>query len=279
MAVSNGPHGWPTGKLGNTVSYMLKGQYVQRSIGKPGNPSLKQQANHQAMAVTTRFLRNLGDYLNNGFKLEASGTIRNQHNLAVSYIKKNALKGEYPNISIDYAKVQLSKGSLARPKELRMEKLEGGLQISWNPLQYEGQNAQYDDCLQIAVCFPKTGRKKTELNFSKREAGIAFLALEPEQLTQPMEVYLFLSAANHDSVSDTLYLGNLNGSYDDPMLREIKEKKQDNELKLKERFELIREQYKAQMKLEPEQRISKKAFRNLEQEYIVLLNRNKAEPG
>lgn len=274
MAISkNGLHGWPTGKLGNIVSYMLRGQYVQRTIGKPGKPSLKQQANHQAMAVTTRFLRHLNDYLNNGFELEAEGTIRNQHNLAVSYIKKNALQGEFPNLSIDYAKVQLSKGSLAIPKDIRMVKLETGLQVSWNPLQYDGEGAQYDDCLQLAICFPESGRKKIELNFSKRELGSAFLALEPEQLTQSMEVYLFLRTANHDAVSDTIYLGNLNGSYENPKVKEIKEKAAAAELKLKTRFEQICKQYQEQMKLNPERRMARKAFRSLEKEYLVLLSK------
>ncbi|WP_316842711.1 DUF6266 family protein [Pedobacter gandavensis] len=274
MAISkNGPHSWSSGKLGYIVSYMLRGQFVQRTIGKPGKPSLKQKANHQAMAVTTRFLNHLNEFINNGFELEAAGTIRNQHNLAVSYIKKNALQGEYPNISIDYAKVQLSKGSLAIPKDLRMEKVGGGLQISWDPLRYDGEGAQYDDCLQLAVCFSEKGKKKIELNFSKRELGTAFLALAPEELERSMEVYLFLRAANHDSVSDTVYLGNLNGSYENPKVTEIREKEQAEDLKLKLRFELVSVQYKAQLKLKPEKRMGAKAFRNLEKEYLVLLDR------
>lgn len=273
MAISKkGLHGWSTGKLGNIVSYMLRGQLVQRTIGKPGKPSLKQKANHQAMAVTTRFLNNLQDYLNNGFDLEARGTIRNQHNLAVSYIKKNALRGEYPNISIDYSKVQLSTGSLAIPKDLRMEKVAGGLQISWDPQRFYGGGAQYDDCLQLAVCFQEKGKKKVELNFSKRELGTAFLPLEPEELERSMEVYLFLRAANHDSVSDTVYLGNLNGSYENLKITERNEKEETEELKLKIRFKKISEQYKAQMKRKPEERCSAKAFRNLEKEYLVLVD-------
>ncbi|WP_316822191.1 DUF6266 family protein [Pedobacter gandavensis] len=271
MAVlKKGPHGWSTGKLGDVVSYMLRGQYVQRTIGKPGKPSLKQQENHQKMAVTTHFLRNLKDYLNNGFDLEARGTVRNQHNLAVSHIKKNALKGTYPNISIDYAKVQLSKGNLAIPKDLRMEKKEGGLQISWNSLKYDGEGAQYDDCLQLAICFPKTGRKKLELNFSKREQGTAFLELQPEQLEQSMEVYLFLRASNHDSVSDTIYLGNLNGSYENPKIKALKEKEEPEELKLKSRLEQISAKYHAQLKLDRRERMPDKSFRSLEKEYQVL---------
>ncbi|WP_222537906.1 DUF6266 family protein [Pedobacter polysacchareus] len=272
MAISkNGLHGWPSGKIGNIVYYELNGQHVQRRIGKPGKQSLKQKANHQAMAVTTRFLNHMKDFINNGLALEARGTIRNQHNLAVSQIKKNALQGAYPNISIDYKNVQLSKGTLANPKDLRMEKINGGLQISWDSSYSAG--AQYDDCFQLAVCFPATGKKKIELNFAKRMDGMAFLALTEEELGRSMEVYLFLSAANHDSVSDTVYMGNLNGTYESPEIAAAKEKIQAEDLKLTARYELISGQYRAQMDLKPEERTRGKVFRNLEKEYLVLLDR------
>ncbi|MCX2450515.1 DUF6266 family protein [Pedobacter sp. PLR] len=277
MSVSrNGMHGWPSGKLGNVVSYMLNGQLVHRTVGKQGKPSLKQKANHQSMAVITRFLGHFNGYLSNGFELEARGTIRNQHNLAVSCNKKNALQGNYPNISIDYAKVQLSKGTLKNPENLRMEKVEGGLQITWDPSYQSGEGSQYDDCLQLAIYFPKSRTQKVELNFSKRELGTAFLPLEPEKLEGSMEVYLFLSAANHDSVSDTVYLGNLNGAFVNPEIIKkgaANEEVQAEELRTKARYEQVSVQYKAQMKLKPEDRISAKAFRNLEREYLVLANR------
>ncbi|WGQ08118.1 DUF6266 family protein [Pedobacter gandavensis] len=278
----NGLHGWPSGKIGRVVYYELNGQPVMRGIGKPGKPSLKQQANHQSMAVTTRFLSHLNDFIKNGFELETRGTIRNQHNLAVSQIKKNALQGTYPNISIDYEKVRLSKGTLLNPKDLRMEKTASGLQISWDPAYSYGTGVQYDDTLQLAVCFPATGKKQIELNFAKRKDGTAFLPLCEYELSQSMEVYLFLRAANHDSVSDTVYLGNLNGTYENPKIKEIREKAQAADLKLNLRFEQINAQYKAQMKLKPEERVGGKAFRNLETEYFVLVDQwrsRQTKPG
>ncbi|WP_222537732.1 DUF6266 family protein [Pedobacter polysacchareus] len=276
MAISrNGIHGWPSGKLGRVVYYLLRGQPVQRTIGKPGKPSLKQKANHESMAVVTRFLGRFKEYLNNGFELEARGTIRNQHNLAVSCNKKSALKGEYPNISIDYTKVQLSKGSLTNPENVRMKKVEGGLQISWDPLNalnQFGKGEQYDDCLQLAVYFPKRKSQIIELNFSKRGTGTAFLPLSEEVLESPMEVFLFLSAANHTSVSDTLYIGNLNGVLDEPKSTKHQENRVED-LGADIRFEQIKEQYYLQMKLRPEDRLPGKAFRSLEKEYLVLMNR------
>lgn len=58
MSVSrNGMHVYPSGKIGNVVSYMLRGQLIHRTIGKQGKPSRKQKANHQSMAVNHAFSR------------------------------------------------------------------------------------------------------------------------------------------------------------------------------------------------------------------------------
>jgi hypothetical protein len=41
-----------------------------------------------------------------------AGTDKNEYNEAVSYNKKNAIQGAYPNISLDYTKVLVSMGDL-----------------------------------------------------------------------------------------------------------------------------------------------------------------------
>lgn len=108
MAIlSNSAFGHPNGKIGGMVYYMLKGQAVCRMIGEQGKPSIKQKANYQAMEVTMRLVKPMKEFIRNSFELEARGTVKNPHNLAVSYNKKQALQGEYPNIRVDYSKVVL----------------------------------------------------------------------------------------------------------------------------------------------------------------------------
>ncbi|MBB2151095.1 hypothetical protein [Pedobacter gandavensis] len=107
---------------------------------------------------------------------------------------------------------------------------------------------------------------------------MAFLPLNEEQLEASMEVYLFLSAANHDAVSDTIYLGNVNGTFENPKLSaEGKKAKKAvmGDLSEKARYEKLSIQYKVQMELKSEERIKPKAFKSLEREFLVLENRRR----
>jgi hypothetical protein len=69
-------------------------------------------------------------FFNSAFLLFNSWKLReqfkNSHNLTTSYIKKKALKGENPNLSVDYSGVELSHGTLSGATELKIEKRESG---------------------------------------------------------------------------------------------------------------------------------------------------------
>jgi hypothetical protein len=113
MASSNGLFGELTGKIGNLVSYNLKGKNVVRRIGKNNKPATAAQlAVRQRIAVVTKFLRPALAVINVGFELEVAGTDKNQHNAAISYNVKNATQGAYPDIKMDYSKALVSKGTL-----------------------------------------------------------------------------------------------------------------------------------------------------------------------
>jgi hypothetical protein len=113
MATSNGAFGEFKGKLGNLVSYNLKGKTVVRHIGKSKKPPTEAQlAVRQRMAAVIKFLRPALAFINAGFELAVEGTDRHPHNEATAYNYKNALQGEYPNISMDYSKVLVSMGAL-----------------------------------------------------------------------------------------------------------------------------------------------------------------------
>jgi hypothetical protein len=64
------------------------------------------------MKVVNEILKPSIHAIRAGFRLAVAGTDRNEYNEAVSYNKKNALQGVYPNISLDYTKVLMSMGTL-----------------------------------------------------------------------------------------------------------------------------------------------------------------------
>ena len=277
MAIlSNGAFGHPSGKIGNMVFYKLKGQTVCREIGKQGKPSRKQLANYQAMQVTMSLVKPMKEFIKNSFELEARGTVKNAHNLAVSYNKKQALQGEYPNIGVDYSKVVLSYGELPGARDFSISKTETGLIVNWNPESYAGGH-DGDDILMIQLCFPLRKRGQSLLNASRRDAGSVFITLEEQrQIQEPIEAYACFKSADGQRISNSIYLGNINGTLKSAS-EQIEEEKY---TVLKNRFDRVSVSYLIQEKqMRAGLKDSSKAFRNLEAEYRALKDKLAHLPG
>ncbi|WP_222536835.1 DUF6266 family protein [Pedobacter polysacchareus] len=269
-----GPYGHPSGKIGNVVFYMLNGQLISRGIGKPGKPSLKQLANRQAMSMTMELLRPMTDFINVSFSLESAGTIRNPHNLATSYNKKQALIGEYPNLKVNYEKVVLSKGSLESIKDLDISKGEKGLNLTWNSDYTE--HADTDDILMVLLSHPSKNKASTFLNAAKRVDGSCFIPLSKEwMMTEQMEIYVCLRSANGKLISDSLYGGNLNGAPESA----AQKAETAHYYLTKMRFDQVAADYHKKRMDDAEGVHKTKAFRHLEREYHVLKDKLTRLPG
>ena len=274
MAIAaNGPHGHFTGKIGNLVFYMLNGQPVVRLIGKKGKSSKLQLANYQAMAVTMKLLSRMGSFIKLGYGLQAKGTVYNAHNLATSYHKKHALKGEYPNISVDYSKVKLSQGEMPETKNLTIKKVVAGLEISWDAAYDEV--LQHNDSVMVMICCPETGKDREYLNIARRSEGKCFIPMQEEALNQQIEPYVSFISADGERVSDSVYLGNLNGE-GHTTAEKLEQKKYQQ---VKERFDQVSGSYLTQLKENHNTPTGNKAFKVLEKEYKVLKERLDHLPG
>ncbi|RQO72319.1 hypothetical protein DBR43_14025 [Pedobacter sp. KBW06] len=265
----SGPLGALNGKLRNLVFYMLNGQPVVRTIGDPGKPSRGQLANRQAMSVTMEMVSRISEFTNVSFELEARGTVRNAHNLATSYIKKHALKGEYPNISVDYSKVILSNGNLPGANDLKIEKKEKGVLVSWDP------SGKQDDTVMILLYHPLEKAAMSVINACRRDAGSYFIDLYEKRLDEPIEAYICFKSANGKAISDSAYIGNLNGAVESA---EELSQKQTYAL-VKQRFDVVEADYLQQIAANYGNPVNTKAFRNLKKEYKVLKDKLEHLPG
>lgn len=269
-----GPYGHPSGKIGTVVFYMLNGQPVCRLVGKAGKPSTKQLANRQAMSVTMGLVAPMAEFINVSFKKEAAGTVKNAHNLAVSYNKKQALTGEYPNIKVDYSKVVLSQGTLETVKNLKISKGTDGLNLSWDSSISE--NGAYDDLLMVLLSHPTKKRASSYLNAAKRDDGSCFIPFSKEWMqTEQIEIYVVLKSSNEQLISDSVYGGNLNG------IPETEDEKVEKAYynATKARFDQIAADYAKKSMDYAEGVIETKAFRYLEKEYQVLKKKLEHLPG
>ena len=276
MAIlSKSAFGHPNGKIGGMVFYMLKGQMVCRKIGEQGKPSIKQLANYQSMRVTMSLVKPMKAFITTSFELEARGTLKNAHNLAVSYNKKQALQGEYPNISVDYSKVVLSYGELPGARDFSISKTERGLILNWNPESYTNGH-DGDDILMIQLCHPLRKKGTSFLNASRRDSGQVFIPVSINYIHEPIEAYACFKSADGKQISNSIYLGNINGTLKSAGEQAAGEKY----IALKTRFDQVAARYLTQEKqIEQGLKEENKAFRHLKAEYLSLKDQLSHLPG
>ncbi|ALL06869.1 hypothetical protein AQ505_16070 [Pedobacter sp. PACM 27299] len=201
----------------------------------------------------------MGSFIKLGYGLQAKGTVYNAHNLATSYHKKQTLKGEYPNIKVDYSKVKLSQGVMLETADLKISKVTGGLEISWDPSYNE--DLQPNDSVMVMLC-SETGADKEYLNIAIRSKGKCFITLREEVLNQQIEPYIAFISADGTRVSDSVYLGNLNGQGKNDAQKQEEEKYQ----QVKTRFDQVAGSYSAQMEAHYGNPPRTKAIKYLEKE-------------
>lgn len=271
-----GPFGLPIGRIGNNLFYILNGQGVCRSIGEQNQPNTtKQLANRQELKLIMSVLKPLQKFIKLGFEHKAKGTVCNYFNLATSYNKHHALQGEYPNLSINYKELKLSSGELPIAKDLQIVKTDDGLKVSWDGIhQWAGD--QYDDLVMVALYHPKHKKASLFLNAGKRNEGECIVHLEDKTwMDEPIEAYLCFKAADGTSVSDSAYLGNVNGSQEAAEQKEIKEKY----TKLKTHFEKVKANYEKLNALFLKTGVRNKSLKEVQKEYEVLRDRLEHLPG
>jgi len=143
-------------------------------------------------------------------QLATVGKSASAYNLAVSYQKRYALTGDYPDAGVAYDRVMLSRGGLMAALEVSVELVGSDLQFSWLCPEWV-QWPDIDDEVAMVVYFPESGMVVYELNGPRRRALGAVLAIPPDLVDKRMEVYLFFVAESGKGVSDSVYVGRLGG--------------------------------------------------------------------
>lgn len=222
-----GPFGMLHGRVGNLVAYVLNGENIMRKIGKSSKPlTPARRANCEKMTVVNGFLQPALPFIQLGFRFETAGTNRNAYNEAVSYNKMNALQGAYPDISIDYSKVLLSKGELPAAKQVQIEKTEHGIAFTWDTSDISSQRRH--DRTMLLVSFPELGLVSYHPSGSKRIEGKDLLYFDQGYKEEHMEVYISFVNAEGTQVSDSVYAGAFDAVQ--PEIPEIESKDQEETL-------------------------------------------------
>jgi len=206
----NGLFGGFHGRVGNLVGYTLKGKHVIRMIGKSTKPlTPARKANCEKMKIVNEILKPSIHAIRIGFRLAVAGTDKNEYNEAVSYNKKNALQGVYPNISLDYTKVLMSMGTL--PVAVNPSISQTAEKITFNWEKSDIQVSQYhNDRAMLVIYFPDLKETCCQLIGAKRVEGKDVLAISPQHINEHMEAYISFAKEDGRDISDSVHVGSLN---------------------------------------------------------------------
>ncbi|MBB5437883.1 hypothetical protein HDC92_001557 [Pedobacter sp. AK017] len=199
-----------TGKIGGTVAYKLMGKEVLRIIGKTNKPpTVNQLANRMKMALIIEFLKPITEFINIGFGVNAAKAGMYPHNLAVSFNKKHALKGNYPNIAINYSKVLVAAGNLLPAQNAAVEQITEGLNFTWNAA-IAMEWPEREDLTLLLVYFPSLKKAVYIMGTAKRYWGTAVMPIDPVYANQYMETYISFVSIDNKAAANSVYTGALN---------------------------------------------------------------------
>jgi hypothetical protein len=206
----NGLFGGFHGRIGNLVGYTLKGKHVIRTIGKSSKPlTPARKANCEKMKVVNEILKPSIHAIRAGFRLAVAGTDRNEYNEAVSYNKKNALQGEYPNISLDYTKVLMSMGMLPVAVNPGISQVEEKITFNWE-ISASPLSEYHTDRTMLVIYFPDLKETCCQLIGAKRVEGKDVIVISLEHINERMEAYISFTKDNGKAVSNSIHAGSLN---------------------------------------------------------------------
>lgn len=195
------------GKIGDIVVYnwlklKIGRSKPQKTNKKATEPQLNQRA---SLGLISSILSPLKEVINIGFASK-KGTMTPM-NTAVKYNLKHAVTGIFPDLTIDYAKILLSKGWLDHVNTPYLTHFDDNkVRINWlNPVNLKLGIEENDTVHVYFYC--EITRVLREFKAALRSDAIVELNLNQLYMYGTIHCWMFLVAANGKTVSNSKYLG------------------------------------------------------------------------
>ncbi len=215
--IKKGILGGVSGKIGNVVGGSWKGidylRVLPASVSDANSPAQITQRNR--FAVVIKFLQPITEFIRIGFRGQA--VKQTAFNAAMSYNFHNALEGEYPDISIDYAAAAVSQGNLPGAiNPLSTSDVAAKVSISWEPNTGQGQASDSD--IAMAVVYNPTLKEAIyTLNGGVRSDAALSIDLPANYSGTDVHCYISfmvletaLGGQARNAISNSAYAGSIN---------------------------------------------------------------------
>lgn len=206
--ISKGILGGFSGKVGTVVGANWRGKDVMRSLPKKSSrmATEDQLIQRQKFGLVTRFLAPVAS-LTRAWYGQPAG-YKSRRNLAVSYHIKEAVTGTYPDFTINYQKVIITKGELAGIEDATAVPAAGAmLNIGWAD-NSEQANAKPTDKL-VAVVYNQTKGIFADQQTAVRSELAFGMALPANWTGDEVHCWLSFASADGKMQANSVYMGML----------------------------------------------------------------------
>lgn len=204
--ISQGILGGFRGKVGNVIGGNWKGiDYMRVKPSSVANPKTEGQMDQRSRFNTVlSFLQPMKEVIKIGFKNYA--VKMTEFNSAMSYHLKNALTGEYPDFTIDYAVSLISRGTLLSALNGAAEStVANSVAFTWGN-NSNGVDSFENDIPMVVAYNPSKNEASYLIEGTRADENLTLLL--PERFSGD-EVHCFIAfkAAAGNKVSNSTYLG------------------------------------------------------------------------
>ncbi|WP_443945093.1 DUF6266 family protein [Pedobacter sp. AW1-32] len=205
---SNGANGAFTGKVGSMIGSSWRGiTYLKGLPRKSTKPATEAQLAQRAkFAMVPVYLRPIKDILNLGFG-DKQLTKLTAYNAAARLFLTEAIIGTYPDFSVDFSKMTLSKGAQSTFHNLSMVLQGSDLGLSWENLT-NSYNSFADDKL-VVVIFNETKQMYSIYENVQRADLSSAITLGSGFAADVLHGWAFSTNRDSSSVSNSQYLGSI----------------------------------------------------------------------
>lgn len=196
-----------SGKVGNVVGTRWRGKNVMRSLPQRGSytPTVKQEEQREKFKTVIGFLSPIVEVLNLYFGSPQGD--RSRSNLATSYHLKNAVVSTPTGMTMDYAKVLISKGDLRGIDAGTLAAAAGQtLNLGWQDNSGQGKATAKDE-LMVVVYAPDLNLFYNNLSVATRQDTAATVTLPNYMASLEVQVWASFSKPDTNFAAMSTYMG------------------------------------------------------------------------
>ncbi|HQS52387.1 MAG TPA: DUF6266 family protein [Daejeonella sp.] len=194
-----------SGKVGTVVGSSWNGIEYMRSLPKPSSktPTDLQMLQRAKLGMATGFLQPISALINIGYK--GLAVRQTAFNVATSQLLAEAITGVYPDLTIDYPKVLISKGNLTGPWGPAATSASSKVNVTWQDNSASG-TAKATDKAMLLVYNPDKSQYVFTTGGDDRSSLADSLDVPADFVGDTVHVWMAFISADKKAVSTSLYI-------------------------------------------------------------------------